>query len=49
MSKETRAKMLAEFKRSLPEILEGRDPHRPLRVNCYRLYLGLPPLDTYAD
>jgi hypothetical protein len=49
MSKETRAKMLAEFKRSLPEILEGRGPHRVNCVNGYRLYLGLPPLDTHAD
>lgn len=42
MNAETLKRMKAELKRSLPEILEGRDPYR---VNDYRIFtLGIDPI-----
>ena len=43
MDKKTFERVKAEFRDSLPAILEGRDPHR---VNDYRAKLGLPPMET---
>ena len=42
MSKERFDRVIAEFRRSLPAILEGKDPHK---VNDYRAQIGLPPLE----